>query len=899
MTAAVSGPPTLKSRGLSANSIFQDEPPLQGLAKATTRLLKPSGTPVQSAASLWPNAFDTKFGIPNGQAAARLTNPKLRAPDVLTSSGLPTLSADKRPISSGGRSPWDGIRSLGDVGEPVSAVWLRHPSNQGLSTYQPVGLRISASGLNSDDFQAVKGRRRSRGKVNPLATYEEKVVPGVENFFASLSIERSLLSTLVKVARNLDGFPDFQVWRTTWSTRERAGELQTAVPPGPELIRAIIFTARNFPQLSAAAVLKRAQTTTASLKDNALDVDRLLLLQLVQATRRADRPPPQLGIALFEAPIGRTDPEIFDVAWERRSKQRPWPIPPPNREYVASIIAATRALPDENNQVVITNVAKSIFLQRLLGGNDLFIEKDATSEVIETPLLVAILSAANKLKPSDWDELIIARRQGIDDCERGGYRPRLGDCKRAVDQKYFPKVKKHLSGLTDVVWQEALRLRSEHWDLPWPPTPSLDRRLLQSLMMVSWMNSHLARRVEFGEDDGTARQVLLFAALAQLDRVRQGNAGGENVAIIRQPITDVAIPIVIIVLVSLGVLTSAVLGVIQWCGGAGLQTCAAIADFFRGLFEGEPNTQMPVPAEPPSKGDGSGGTAELPDGERPEETPPKGPKLKPFPTYPDLPDREVGFKPPKWWKPIAPDPGGGGQQTAKPRLRDLRADRVKRPWDTPWTDVQFVTTLCNNGSGGLSKFGFGVNEMLMVMISESGLNPRASTLKEGEVANKNTAMGINQMTVANVRYYEPSLDVLPADQEVYDAYTGYSRTDQLAVALKFFKAVLSGLRVHQYTELQRAAVFMYFNAGGNAHSVAEFNYAAGHGQFNSDWEVWTNPAYHKSNIGLTYWRRIGPVDTEWWDNNERVLLKDLYHAVRTQKQNSIFKMMFEVLKSCP
>jgi hypothetical protein len=100
----------------------------------------------------------------------------------------------------------------------------------------------------------------------------------------------------------------------------------------------------------------------------------------------------------------------------------------------------------------------------------------------------------------------------------------------------------------------------------------------------------------------------------------------------------------------------------------------------------------------------------------------------------------------------------------------------------------------------------------------------------------------------------------------------------------------------------------YFNGGGNAHTVAEFNDAAGVNAFHGDWRVWQDPKNpnpdartkaDEQNIGLTYYRKPYGADDAYWKAHTHVLLKDLYHAMLGRENSSTIAKIVPQLRCSP
>jgi len=597
--------------------------------------------------------------------------------------------------------------NFGKLGlSPTRGSWTRLPS--------------SASGL-----VASRVRPTTRQSVDPTLGRDAALGAKpfvVSGFVEGLSVESHLLSRLVDAARSyVASTPDYDVWYFAWEARESEGRLAYAVPPGPNLVRAIISVARAS-LANPTAVLHRAKRSFGSGDDDAakLDIDAGLLEQLIAETRKTLRPRIALDGTLIPSDPERSYPDIFDVAWMSRSWLRPWPIAKPPTAYVAAIVDAARNAANLYDVKSIGNVAKAKFLFYLLGGRETVVSRGDFSALIETPLADAIIEAALLLKPSEWDRLRRHYNDQVSRCNsaRGHDGPDLSGhqipCENAGLEQYLNSTTPLILGAVDAVWQEAVRLRSERWDLPWPPRAAPRRRLLQSLFVAIWNNSDVALKIldrEYPLDEDALdelRKILILVALDQLGLIDHSRAH-ENIAIIREPLADIPgwVVVGITVLLILGAGGAAIEGIIQYCAGIGAEFCATVARPFRNLFEGAPDDQMPVPPRPTRRGgqpddehrDESGGETKGPDmgAGSGTSTGTDGSNTGMDPVIPEPGprwDNQLGMPPPDrrpatptWWNlnPLAPLPGGPAQRATDvlgpsdgppPRSELKRADRT-------------------------------------------------------------------------------------------------------------------------------------------------------------------------------------------------------------------------------
>ncbi len=603
-------------------------------------------------------------------------------------------------------------------------------------------------------------------------------------------------------------------------------------------------------------------------------------------------------VDLARSDVERPIVDLYDNAWGRQHLSG-LPTAIPAKQLVGFVVRIARNYPDAGYLAVL-NHARAGLLYRGLGGFEP--ETQAVDGIVEAALLESII-AVTAAHPEVRDFL---------------------------DRAYV---------VTNEIWPLIVARRADRWDLPWPPNPRPDYPLLAMLVRVAIWDP--TRLIPDELHLALASVPLQRSTEEQLGRIQQaatrggdgegesgmpkdqpgdalgaGKAGGSAALVItlgglmcgigkqfdgfdasavgKMCLAARSWPVVGPVF---GAVSDAVYGIGYVLSHPSTWFSVVAAEFKSDPIDEdkqpppEPGPPMDVPAAPGDPNEGAP-TDDIP-------LPGQPPKKKP------LPADDSSFKPPWWYypEPVVKPAGPVGKKAVQAGTETTTRTPDVSVLDSgplPWDDTQFIVSLCSNARPVLGKYGFGVTEMLSVMESESGLQPWRSTLKAGATPNENTAMGINQMTVANVWIYEPTLVGL-SPRGVYDEYTEWSRAQQLDVALKFFDAVLRGLQVGSYNELQRAAVLMYFNAGGNAHSKTEFNQAAGTGAFHGDWRVWKDPAPgkaspDKANIGLTYWRRTGPVDADWWKANAHVELQDLLHAMRVARSTAIIDNLVKVLR---
>lgn len=801
------------------------------------------------SASVFDTRLTSRAGIANGLLSSRAEGP--------SSSTLPG-KLNVRDLNNGiagfqkGSEAVGGLTARGYTNAPGNGSWGSQLADE-LQNLAAQGLTVQ--------------KKPNSPFYDPTANVATPIINGVfgmyqERMTLSAIIDPDLLQYVVWYARRFEGSPAADIWHAAWEEREDLGPLDQVTPPNSRLLIALIHFARIRSSDRAQDILKAAsEATLVTTPDSQIS----------------------LGLAKPVVDIARRDEflsmgEVYWEAWGLRRFSFGGNVidGAPERELVGLLIRAARDDRDQTWQAALNNALGSL-LYRRLGGVEL--ELVAVDGLVEAALLDSIITLA-------------AAHPEIRDFPDRAY---------DATQELWPLIAAH---------------RAERWDLPWPPSPTPDFALLAMLIQVAvWDPTRLL-----------ANDLLLALATVPLQRsteehlgrIRQAATGeGEDEPGVQRDeaseplgVGEVGGSAALVVVLggfvcgigehydgfedkpvgrlcaearewpvfgeALGALADAVYG-IGWM----ISHRSLIWDLITGLFESEPiEEEKPKP-------------------------PIKGPPLT-APMQPDGPDDPIPENDSEaegaTAQPTTPE-GNKPQRIDKLKPRDI-SDLAKSTLASPppWDDKEFIQRLCNDAQPMLARFGFGVPEFLVVLINETTggmMSPSSANLGSDGKIDENTAIGINQMTIANIRFYEPSLAALGL-RELYDTYREYSRSEQMDPVLAFFKAVLYGFDPHalgNYTVSQRAAVVHYRNAGGTVHSVAEFNSAAKQGVFHRDWLLYNN----NNNVGLTYYRRplmLTKEGMKQWDKNARVNLGDLEWHARNALRNGIMQNMTNSLKSC-
>lgn len=754
-------------------------------------------------------------------------------------------------------------------------------------------------------------------------------------------IDSALLDLMVQKARTPDvildrGFAasgsDANVWQSVWEARKALGPIDGVSPPWPNLAKAILDSARAEPTtqtsnqvlaraLNVVEFQKKLRGTTRSILD-AVDFGGS------PASSETKLDPYAIDVGLLvrlvniAADTTLSVRQVFDRAWAALAAIAATPSAVPARDYVAAIVEASRAIGDTGGAVspTLVNEAKARLLFRRLGGdeNAARVANSKPVRIIERLLLTWIVEWALRNRPPNWgtivwDMNVDLRYQG----SREQPTP-VEVSKRRAARAEFGRL---LSFGVDMAWSEAISRRADRWELPWPPPLLPDRALVRSLITAAWTYPTMSERD------------LFLIALAQLDRYQPPVAtpGSDDGPLgkIQQAVLEEVVIGIVVYLGFWGTVAAAVgiVGLAICLAGGCVELYQVIKDALKDPPDEDedddlnvsdqeqrpnptPGPQQPKPGSPDSK--------PQPDSPSPQPTRPKpdtwydgrpwddfmrGPL--PFPNVPPtLPgpfpsdpspspiprDGPVNWFDPKHlpelqpWKDGPPSrhdrpewdpyPDGGGPLPDEPL-----PDPPK-----PWNDIPFLESLCNDIFPLVSRYGFGLREILSVWAAESGMNPRATNLYTDPPLRKATVAGLNQMQVANVMRFCPK--GYSIESEAYWAYVNFSRAEQLECIMNFLRANLAGLDpvgMRKYTPTQRATVLYYQNAGCSLHNVDEWNQVARGGIFPLDWDVYSLKSCNDKNIGLTEWRQA-PYTDEWWKQHAVVMVQDLYFAVEQKIQ---------------
>jgi hypothetical protein len=783
------------------------------------------------------------------------------------------------------------------------------------------GVRLTDSAaLSAGAAQGLANRLSHRGQTSPVSLWRPNtgLVPAstsnvgpqdvgaikpsnnntriVESFLQQTEIEKTiapdLLAAIVNAARRSPSAWVPNVWHRAWAALAYQRDVDAIIPPSAAFVMAIVTFARNQVDDSLVLVLRRAIAAMRRLELPSMpDVDGILLAELVSGARLAGR---------------HSMPQVFESAWANR-RRFPRVPRPPSRELVGLIINAAREFESAGDQAIL-NHARAALTFRALGGVDP--GQLPVDGMIEAALLDCVLDAAAIAFP-----------------------PSTPLENRTVTTE-----------LVDQIWNEALIWRASRWDLTWPPEPRPDKALLTLIAACGVLDPdrHLAATVILA----FATLPLGRATLEQLDRLEFAakNAEPPNPTGSNDRAGSVDPVTIVVVAGTVGIVAGLVcaIGVSvqadedwggKFCGWPPFKASAwffrkvggylydigdavvraiedigeSIGDFGESiddLFTSSPLTdENPPPAPPPEL------PPELPIPEDPDDAmggKPPGDDLpltakSPVTAYPTDVDR--GMKPPKWLQPsVVRVPQGPLEPIRRPApIMDRSPNQIANAWDDP----DFMLSLCTRASPVMGKHGLGVTEMLMVMASESGLRPWAFNLGNDGLVDENTAIGLNQLTIANIRFYQPDLGATGTAQEIFDRYRTWTRAAQLGDSVRFFDAILRGLHIGNYSLVQRAAVVYYFNAGGTGYTAADFNQAAGVNAFRGDWLVYVDrrspydqTKADRANIGLTTWRQ-GPHTDAYWKRTARVELQDLYHAMDGASRSPLVKQVLAVLGCSP